>query len=627
MYNIIMGFGNPHGKAWPASIKMDIATDEAMPEQGLIFSYLDVSSIGRCGRVCRGWTEAVHDILLWKHKFAEDFGLDVTACKLPKPTKTGGSVTWRSEYRRVVETTPCFLTDELHDHDHQVLHVSFSHDGRHFATCSKDGHVLLWDAAHPVRIRQYRDMRIFGWKYTQFSEFNADDSLLLVSGVHLGDHSITGEIAVFTVDDEFELQCRIENKPYDIFGTWFNSEYVVSGQLRWLSHDRVSESKLWLNKANQEITSEHISIVQPMFRFFNGNVCFCRMLRIAEFSVQPSVIWDGEVAERAQTGNPMSRAAAPPGQRWVGLGWREVEPDGEAGQQLMDTGEPPPPPRPPVGAAAGDEARMPGKEEKRRVKYLIFTTGSKTYTPHQIGFKRLDGFRIQTRIAPGPSLRERVEFRRRAEQLHEELRAAGVPPPEPDYNDWESVCDQFDSVDHVIDLHGHIIGMCLSPNQRYLFVNTRPWPENYVIRNPHDPPPIAREIDIHVIDVATKKQIGKSYRAHRAYTCNEGCFFLFVDVTKHFVASGAEDKHAYLWDRHHAVCLSRYPHADVVNAVAFNPADPGMMVTVSDDRTVKVWRSRLNCEQNGIDTADLPHCIKHRTRRTRPRRRAHTTAT
>ena len=50
------------------------------------------------------------------------------------------------------------------------------------------------------------------------------------------------------MSDGFELQCRIENKPYDIFGTWFNNEYVVSGELRWLSQDRVSESKLWLNK-------------------------------------------------------------------------------------------------------------------------------------------------------------------------------------------------------------------------------------------------------------------------------------------------------------------------------------------------------------------------------------------
>lgn len=34
------------------------------------------------------------------------------------------------------------LTDELqYAHSHQVLHVSFSHNGRMFATCSKDGFV------------------------------------------------------------------------------------------------------------------------------------------------------------------------------------------------------------------------------------------------------------------------------------------------------------------------------------------------------------------------------------------------------------------------------------------------------------------------------------------------------
>ena len=50
--------------------------------------------------------------------------------------------------------------------------------------------------------------------------------------------------------EEFELQCRIQNKPYDIFGTWFNSEYVISGELRWLGRSHVSESKLWLNKVS-----------------------------------------------------------------------------------------------------------------------------------------------------------------------------------------------------------------------------------------------------------------------------------------------------------------------------------------------------------------------------------------
>lgn len=43
-------------------------------------------------------------------------------------------------------------------------------------------------------------MRKFSWKYTQYSQFNQSDTLLLVSGVHFGSpHSTSGEIAVFHV--------------------------------------------------------------------------------------------------------------------------------------------------------------------------------------------------------------------------------------------------------------------------------------------------------------------------------------------------------------------------------------------------------------------------------------------
>lgn len=36
------------------------------------------------------------------------------------------------------------------------------------------------------------------------------------------------------------------------------------------------------------------------------------------------------------------------------------------------------------------------------------------------------------------------------------------------------------------------------------------------------------------------------------------------------------------------MCLARLPHKDVVNSVAFNPRDPEMLVTVSDDHKIKV---------------------------------------
>lgn len=52
--------------------------------------------------------------------------------------------------------------------------------------------------------------------------------------------------------------------------------------------------------------------------------------------------------------------------------------------------------------------------------------------------------------------------------------------------------------------------------------------------------------------------------------------------------SGAEDMHAYVWDRYYGNCLAKYQHTDVVNSVAFNPRDSEMLVTTSDDYTIKV---------------------------------------
>lgn len=130
-------------------------------------------------------------------------------------------------------------------------------------------------------------MKTHSWKYTQYSQFNETDTLLLVSGVHFGTpHSTSGEIAVFSLQgcitfirdgflslfavacclDGFELQCRVMNKPYDIFGTWYSDQYLLSGDLHWLAH-LVSSSVLWLIKASQETESEHVPITSLLYRF------------------------------------------------------------------------------------------------------------------------------------------------------------------------------------------------------------------------------------------------------------------------------------------------------------------------------------------------------------------------
>lgn len=63
---------------------------------------------------------------------------------------------------------------------------------------------------------------------------------------------------------------------------------------------------------------------------------------------------------------------------------------------------------------------------------------------------------------PGPTLKERlILFEQRKEQMR-----SSSPPPDPNWLDFEQVADKFNKVDHLIDLHGHIVGMGLSPDHR-----------------------------------------------------------------------------------------------------------------------------------------------------------------
>ncbi|KAH7980755.1 hypothetical protein HPB49_018975 [Dermacentor silvarum] len=433
-----------------------------------VLSHLSANDICRCGCVCASWSLAADDELLWRRKFQQDWKIDRNI-----PVLEGAR--WKSEYRRLYYEAPVVEAEVLVEHSHQVLHVSFSHDGTCFASCSKDGHVKLWSASYPATVIYSRNMRELSWNYTQFSQFNESDTLLLVSDV-------------------------------------------------------------WLNKAWQESESEKKPIVKKLFRFFNTNASSVRTILVA--NCEPPHIH----------GSPVSDP------------WTSQDDD--------DTDE---------DSADADDPLDP------REKLLIFTTGSLTYAPHQVGFKRIKPFRFAEPEKEPPSLLQRIA--RQQEARHE--------PPDP-------VEQTFDAVDHLVDLHGHIIGMGLSPDHRFLYINSRPWPKNYVIEQPLSPPPIAQEIDIHVIDLTTMEEVGNLLRSHRAYTPNDECFFIFLDVSEKYVASGAEDRKGYLWDRHYAVCLAKLPHDDVVNAVAFNPKDPEMLVTASDDFTLKVWRSRAKVQELGL---------------------------
>ena len=88
----------------------------------------------------------------------------------------------------------------------------------------------------------------------------------------------------------------------------------------------------------------------------------------------------------------------------------------------------------------------------------ILLLGTLTYTPHQIGIKHIKDAGAD--LEAGQPLIPPVSSNRPRNYMD-----PGEVMPDPDL-DLPDQQQTFDSVDHLIELHGHIIGMCLSPDQR-----------------------------------------------------------------------------------------------------------------------------------------------------------------
>ena len=79
---------------------------------------------------------------------------------------------------------------------------------------------------------------------------------------------------------------------------------------------------------------------------------------------------------------------------------------------------------------------------------------------------------------------------------------------------------------------------------------------------------------------------------HKGFTPTEKAFYLYLDVSNDFVASGSEDSNGYIWEKYYGVLLTKLPHAECVNCVVFNPKDQETCITASDDYTLQVWTSK-----------------------------------
>ncbi|XP_053413363.1 F-box/WD repeat-containing protein 5 [Nycticebus coucang] len=526
-----------------------------------IFLSLGPADVLAAGQVCRQWYAVSRDEFLWREQFYRYYQVARDVPRHPAATS------WYEEFRRLYDMVPCVEVQTLREHSDQVLHLSFSHSGYQFASCSKDCTVKIWNNDLTISLLHSADMRPYNWSYTQFSQFNQDDSLLLASGVFLGPHnSSSGEIAVISLDS-FVLLSRVRNKPYDVFGCWLTETSLISGNLHRIG-DITSCSVLWLNHAFQDVESENVNVVKRLFKIQNLNASTIRTVMVADCSRfdSPDLLLDaGDLATAPcrvfdlGSGSDNEDEVAGPAPAHTKEGFRrfldhvlEGRTQPPLSERVLET-------RVAKLLAQGHTKPPECSTASTRNKYLIFTTGCLTYSPHQIGIKQI---------------------------LPHQMTTAG-----PVLGEGRGSDAFFDALDHVIDVHGHIIGMGLSPDNRYLYVNSRAWPSGAVVADPMQPPPIAEEIDLLVFDLKTMREVRRALRAHRAYTPNDECFFIFLDVSRDFVASGAEDRHGYIWDRHYNICLAKLQHEDVVNSVAFSPQEQELLLTASDDATIKAWRS------------------------------------
>jgi hypothetical protein len=87
-------------------------------------------------------------------------------------------------------------------------------------------------------------------------------------------------------------------------------------------------------------------------------------------------------------------------------------------------------------------------------------------------------------------------------------------------------------------MHGRITGLALSPCHRYLYINVRPWPSNYLIVAASQPPPMGASTNCHVLDLNRMSFVGGRVHKQESFlpAGDPSCVnFLRPSVTKHLI--------------------------------------------------------------------------------------------
>lgn len=583
-----------------------------------IFSYLEATSLVAATQTCKVWCRVAYDESLWKALLWRRWS--ICGGRLPP-----GRDSWYQEYKRLFYHCPVVLSETLTEHSDEVLHVSFSNRGDMFSTTSKDASIKIWQVGYPTTLKYTKDFRkLLGWDFTQFSCFNKSDTMLLVSSVKTTDFmDRRGFVAILSLLHNLQILRVVSMDPSQLFGAWLDDNTFLGGYLE-ISLDRfattVQIESFQVDK-NSPLPNDGTPVVeegvgQNLFTFSSETASLIKFLTVAH------------VSSHDAKSSPSSQPKMCHGTEDIAL--KKKGGKGEEAQDICcncnvnqienlstsmnfdrschcqttsleesKSGASSEPRNPCISCAS---AKMEDHEipSDTSLKNLIFVTGEFAVALHQLGIKNVSSETLCKQTSSSSEI-ETDEMEVSEESHHMVVNFSN--------NDIHvQPLRKSDKPDHLIDLFGHVTGLCLSRDSRYLYLNYRPWIGKVDRNDPWATPDLSPSIEVLVIDLLTLKNEGVQYVGHKGYSPSTMCCFVFLDVSNDYVGSGSEDARAYLWDKHYKNNIAVYEHSwGVVNAVGFNPANQEYMVTVSDDNTIKIWRSRSEVRKLGprFDTSQI----------------------